>query len=133
MSAHIAACAECHSRQAILRRLRPESHQALREHLPWPEPRQAVERRRSHPSLPEEEGRGAEVPDAGPDPVAQLERARRHERLVAAVSRRPGPQRLAVLLHLEGLSHREIAVVQGIILVFFVIAIIGAVRRFRPV
>lgn len=71
-------------------------------------------RRRRLPSLPEEEGRGREVPDAGPDPAARLERARRHERLVAAVGRLPGPQRLAVLLHLEGLSHREIAVVQGI-------------------
>jgi len=67
-------------------------------------------RRRRHPPLPEEE----ELPDAGPDPAARLERARRHERLVAAVSRLPEPQRLAVLLHLEGLSHREIAVVQGI-------------------
>ncbi len=67
-------------------------------------------RRRRHPPLPEEEG---EVPDAGPDPAALLERARRHERLVAAVSRLPEPQRLTVLLHLEGLTHREIAGVQG--------------------
>jgi len=67
-------------------------------------------RRRSHAPLPEE----GEVADAAPDPVARLERARRHERLVAAVGRLPEPQRLAVLLHLEGLSHREIAAVQGI-------------------
>ena len=66
-------------------------------------------RRRRHPPLPEEE----EVPDAGPDPAALLERSRRHERLVAAVGRLPEPQRLAVLLHLEGLTNREIASVQG--------------------
>jgi RNA polymerase sigma factor (sigma-70 family) len=72
-------------------------------------------RRRRHPPPPPEEDRGArEVPDTALDPAAQLERARRHERLVAAVSRLPGPLRLAVLLHLEGLSHREIAAVQGI-------------------
>jgi RNA polymerase sigma-70 factor (ECF subfamily) len=71
-------------------------------------------RRRHLPPLPEEGENAREVPDAGPDPAAQLERARRHGRLVAAVSRLPGPQRLAVLLHLEGLSHREIAAVQGI-------------------
>lgn len=70
-------------------------------------------RRRHLPPLPEE-GDAREVPDAGPDPAARLERARRHERLVAAVGRLPGPQRLAVLLHLEGLSHREIAAVEGI-------------------
>ena len=71
-------------------------------------------RRRHLPPLPEEGGDAREVPDAGPDPAARLERARRHERLIAAVGRLPGPQRLAVLLHLEGLSHREIAAVQGI-------------------
>jgi len=70
-------------------------------------------RRRRHSPLPEQEGGEAEVPDCGPDPAALLERARRHERLVAAVGRLPEPQRLAVLLHLEGLTHREIAGIQG--------------------
>jgi RNA polymerase sigma factor (sigma-70 family) len=66
-------------------------------------------RRRRHPPLPEAE----EVPDASPDPAALLARSRRHERLVAAVSRLPEPQRQAVMLHLEGLSNREVAGVQG--------------------
>jgi RNA polymerase sigma factor (sigma-70 family) len=66
-------------------------------------------RRRRHPPLPAAD----QVADAGPDPAALLARSRRHEQLVAAVGRLPEPQRLAVLLHLEGLTHREIAAVQG--------------------
>jgi RNA polymerase sigma factor (sigma-70 family) len=54
-----------------------------------------------------------EVPDEGPDPAALLARSRRHERLVAAVGRLAEPLRQVVVLHLEGLTHREIAAVQG--------------------
>lgn len=66
-------------------------------------------RRRRHPPLAKAE----EVPDAGPDPAALLDRSRRHQRLVDAVGKLPEPQRQAVMLHLEGMTHREIAGVQG--------------------
>jgi RNA polymerase sigma factor (sigma-70 family) len=73
-------------------------------------------RRRHHPRLEAEaeaEAAADAVPDAGPDPAALLARSRRHQRLVAAVGELPEPHRQAVMLHLEGLTNREIAGVQG--------------------
>ncbi|HEX6749522.1 MAG TPA: sigma-70 family RNA polymerase sigma factor [Longimicrobium sp.] len=59
----------------------------------------------------------AELPptlaDPRPGPDAELARSRRHERLLDAVRRLPEPQRQAVTLSLEGLSHAEIAEVVG--------------------
>jgi RNA polymerase sigma factor (sigma-70 family) len=69
-------------------------------------------RRRHDAPLPEA-GAADEVADGGPDPAALLARSRRHRRLVAAVGRLAEPRRQAVVLHLEGLTNREIAAVQG--------------------
>jgi len=66
-------------------------------------------RRRRHEPLSEE----LDVPDPRPGPEAELDRAQRHDRLVAAVRRLPEAQRQAVMLHLEGFSAREIAAMQG--------------------
>jgi RNA polymerase sigma factor (sigma-70 family) len=68
-----------------------------------------VARRRRHAPL-EDAG-----PVADPRPLADaaLARAQRHARLVDAVRRLPEPQRQTVMLHLEELSHEEIAEVQG--------------------
>ena len=50
-----------------------------------------------------------EVPDRGPDP-AQREAV---ERLYAAIRRLPAPDVALVLLHLDGLSYRQMAEVLG--------------------
>lgn len=64
--------------------------------------------------------RFAEVPaqteqllDPAPLAEARLIEEQRRERLFAAVRRLPVAQREAVMLYLEGLSHREIARLQG--------------------
>lgn len=51
--------------------------------------------------------------DPRPGPDAEYEALATRERLCTAIRRLPEPQRLAVLLHFEGASAREIAVVQG--------------------
>jgi RNA polymerase sigma factor (sigma-70 family) len=51
--------------------------------------------------------------DPRPGPDAEYETLATRERLRAAIRQLPEPQRHAVLLHLEGASVREIAVVQG--------------------
>jgi RNA polymerase sigma factor (sigma-70 family) len=63
-------------------------------------------RRRDEPLSPD-------AADPRPGPDAQVEALLNQERLRAAIRRLPEPQRLAVLLHLEDASVREIAVVQG--------------------
>ena len=68
-----------------------------------------VARRRRHEPLPE----GESLADPRPGPDVELDRAQRHDRLVAAVRRLPEAQRQAVMLHLEGFSAREIAAMQG--------------------
>lgn len=57
--------------------------------------------------------RDDQLVDPGPRPDAQLDRKERSERLRAAIRRLPESQRQAVILHLEGLSPREIAALQG--------------------
>lgn len=57
--------------------------------------------------------RDDQLVDPGPRPDAQLDRKEQGERLRAAIRRLPESQRQAVILHLEGLSPREIAVLQG--------------------
>jgi RNA polymerase sigma-70 factor (ECF subfamily) len=53
------------------------------------------------------------VADPRADPAEEAARAFERERLLNAVRRLPHPQRETVLLHLEGVSQREIADVQG--------------------
>jgi RNA polymerase sigma-70 factor (ECF subfamily) len=53
------------------------------------------------------------VPDPGPGPVEDAERADRQAQLLAAVRQLPALQRQAVMLSLEGLTQREIADVVG--------------------
>lgn len=65
-------------------------------------------RRRDHAPLAE----GEMVPDPAPGADEMIDRARRRERLVAAVRLLPEPQRQSVLLRLEGLSVGEIASLQ---------------------
>lgn len=59
----------------------------------------------------------AELPDAAADPSADpamaLERRQRRDMLYDAIRRLRPAQRQAIMLHLEGLSGKEIAVVQG--------------------
>jgi RNA polymerase sigma-70 factor (ECF subfamily) len=54
-----------------------------------------------------------DVPDPRADQDEATVRAIEHDRLLAAVRELPEIQREAVLLHLEGLSHREIGEIQG--------------------
>jgi RNA polymerase sigma factor (sigma-70 family) len=68
-----------------------------------------VSRRRRHAPLED----AGPLADPRPLPDAALARAQSHERVAAAVRRLPEPQRQTVMLHLEGLSHEEIAEVQG--------------------
>lgn len=53
------------------------------------------------------------VIDPRPDPAEHLERAERQAQLLAAVRQLPELQRQAIVLSLEGLTHREIADVLG--------------------
>ena len=66
-------------------------------------------RRRRHEPLASD----APIADPRPGPDANLDDARRRERLVAAVRTLPDTQRQAVLLRLEGLSLAEIAAAQA--------------------
>lgn len=65
-------------------------------------------RRRAEPPTHMEE-----LTDPRPDPASMLAITHRHDRLMAAVRRLEEPYRQAVMLHLEGLSNRQIADVQG--------------------
>ena len=51
--------------------------------------------------------------DPNANPHSEVERREQHELLYAAVRRLPAGQRHAVMLHLEGLSGKEIAAIQG--------------------
>lgn len=68
-----------------------------------------LRRRRRHRPLADALG----VRDPAPDPAARAEREERHARLLAAIRRLNPIHRESVMLHLEGLSHREIGEVVG--------------------
>lgn len=68
------------------------------------------QRGRAHARI--EEAR--DVPDPGPSPEEAVSAAHDRERLVSAVHRLPPALRQAIMLHLEGLTHQEIASVLGI-------------------
>ena len=53
------------------------------------------------------------IADPRPNPLDETESAERQERLLAAVRQLPELQRQAIVLSLEGLSHKEIADVVG--------------------
>lgn len=53
------------------------------------------------------------IPDPGVNPHVELERRERIELLYAAMRRLPASQRQALMLHLEGLSGKEIAAAQS--------------------
>jgi RNA polymerase sigma factor (sigma-70 family) len=55
-----------------------------------------------------------ELPDERRSADDRVAHQDQHERLSAAIRRLPEPQRAAVMLTLEGLSHREIAEVLGV-------------------
>jgi RNA polymerase sigma-70 factor (ECF subfamily) len=67
-----------------------------------------LSRRRDHEPLTAE----LSVPDPSPGPDEELDRARRHARLLAAVRTLSEPQRQVVMLRLEGFSIQEIAALQ---------------------
>lgn len=58
-------------------------------------------------------GEAEVVRDPSPDPHARAEAEERHLRLTRAIRQLPRIHREAVMLHLEGLSHREIGEVVG--------------------
>jgi RNA polymerase sigma-70 factor (ECF subfamily) len=64
-------------------------------------------RRSAFLSLPES------TPDPNPSPDGEFERRERVDSMYEAMQRLPDAQRQAMMLHLEGLSGKEIAAVQG--------------------
>ena len=65
-------------------------------------------RRRRFENLPEE----GQLPDPAPLAEERLIEEQHRDRLLSAIRRLPAAQRQAVMLHLEGLSQREIAELQ---------------------
>jgi RNA polymerase sigma-70 factor, ECF subfamily len=67
-----------------------------------------LSRRRDHEQLTAE----LSIPDPRPGPDEEIDRARQHARLLAAVRTLSEPQRQAVMLRLEGFSIQEISAMQ---------------------
>lgn len=56
---------------------------------------------------------GPGIPDPSPDAAHVVERRERAEMLYTAIRTLPAPQRVAMMLHLEGLSGKEIGAIQA--------------------